>query len=333
MVAIWDYGSGEVFALSSRGLLVSCIVLAFSLGCCAQTQTGTTHPNSALPDATSSTRPIEVLIRSQYSVPPDYGIVFGTRSESSIAGFDTLPVTFVHQDKQTTVDFLISKDGSTLARLEKFDVNRNPALSIDVKGRPVRGNPDAKVEIINFDDLECPFCAILNNEILPETLEHYKGLIKIVYKDFPIEGHPWATHAAVDADCLAGLNASAYWAYVDYVHKHREEISGPQIDLTKSFQALDDIASKISDQSKATEPQLAMCLKQQDQSEVNSSLKLAGTLGVDAAPQMFVDGERLPAGVRPTSELWPAIDRALKAQGIEPPSPTVKTPNTGQASP
>jgi hypothetical protein len=59
---------------------------------------------------------------------------------------------------------------------------------------------------------------------------------------------------------------------------------------------------------------------------------LGSTLRLDAIPQMFVDGERLPAGARPTSELWPAIDRALKAHGIEPPSPTVKTTNLSQPS-
>lgn len=327
---MWDLGSGEVVALSYRGLLVSCVILALSLECRAQIQPATAAPSGASPGAPSNTRQIEVLIRSQYSVPPDYDIVFGARSGSGVADFDTLPVTFIHQGKVTNVNFLISKDGGTLARLEKFDIRRNPALSIDVSNRPVRGNPDAKVEIINFDDLECPYCALLNNQILPETLRHYKGLIKVVYKDFPLEGHPWATRAAVDADCLASLNSSAYWAYVDYVHKNTDEISGSQMDLSKAFQALDNIASKVGEQSKIAEPELAMCLKQQDESVVNSSLRLGRALGLEATPQVFVDGERLPAGARPTSELWPAIDRALKAQGIEPPPQTAKTTRAGQ---
>ena len=265
-------------------------------------------------------------------MPPDYDIVFGARSKSDTADFDTLPVTFVHQGKETKVEFLISKDGGTLARLEKFDIRKNPALYIDVNNRPIRGNPNAKVEIINFDDLECPFCALLNSETLPKTLDRYKGLIKIVYEDFPIEGHPWAMRAAVDANCLASFDPSAYWVYVDYVHNHRDEISRTRADLGKSFQTLDDIASKIGGQSSTTEPELAMCLKSQNQSVVNSSLKIAKTLGLEAVPQVFVDGERLPAGARPTSELWPAIDRALKAQGIEPPAQAASTNNEGKTS-
>jgi protein-disulfide isomerase len=304
--------------LSRIRLLVSCLVFTFMLGCGAQVHSGASDPRNSSKGNSSDERQIEVLLRSQFSVPPDYDIVLGAKSKSDIADFDTLPVTFVHQGKQETVNFLISKDGSTLARLEKFDIRKNPALSIDAHDRPVRGNANAKVEIVNFDDLECPYCAVLNSEILPKTLERYKGLIKIVYKDLPIEGHPWATRAAVDANCLASLSPSAYWAYVDYVHDHREEISGKQMDLPKSFKALDGIASRMM-QSKTAEPELTMCLNRQDQFVVNSSLKLAKTLGLEATPQLFVDGERLPAGARPTAELWPAIDHALKSHGIQPP--------------
>lgn len=319
--------------LRIRSILAPCYVLIFSLVSCAQVQRGSSLPSNGLHDSSSRTRQIEVLLRSQFSVPPDYEIVLGVKSKSNTTDFDTLPVTFVHEGKRTTANFLISKDGRTLARLEKFDIANNPALSIDVSGRPARGNPSAKVEIVNFDDLECPYCALLNSEILPKTLDHYKGLIKIVYKDFPIEGHPWATRAAVDANCLASLNSSAYWVYVDYVHNHREEISGRQMDLEKSFRTLDDIARKMGGQNKTAEPELAMCLKNQDQSVVNSSLRTAKTLGLEATPQVFVDGERLPAGARPTSELWPAIDRALKAQGIEPPSRTVNAKDAGSPNP
>ncbi len=315
--------------MSDRRLLVSCILLIFSLECCAQIKSGSPAANGTSRDAPSNARQIEVLLRSQYSVPPDYQVILGVGSGSDIPGFDTLPVTFVHEGKQTAVDFLISKDGGTLARLEKFEVKRNPAFSIDVSNRPVRGNIDAKVEVINFDDLECPYCAILNDEVLPETLDHYKGLIKIVYKDSPIDGHPWATRAAIDANCLASLNSSAYWAYVDYVHNNRAEVSGPQTELKRSFQVLDNIAIRIGGQNKVDESSLEMCLKRQDETIVNSSLNLGRALGVSGVPQVFVDGERLPAGARPTSELWPAIDRALKARGIEPPSPTVKTTNPG----
>ncbi len=267
-------------------------------------------------------RRVEVLIRSKFSVPPDYDVLIGGKTPSAIPGYDTLQVTLSHDGRQTSIDLLLSKDCKTVARLEKFDISKDPADAFEVEKRPVRGDASAKVEIVNFDDLECPFCARLNSELSQQTLEHYKGLIKIVYKDYPLDGHPWAMHAAVDANCLADLSAEAYWNFVDYVHGHGEDISGTQREPSQSYRALDSIAETISKKSRVDEAQLSICLKNQDGSVVNSSLKLGASLGIEGTPQMFVNGERLPAGARPTEELWPAINRALKAQGVQPPVTT-----------
>ena len=58
------------------------------------------------------------------------------------------------------MDFLVSKDGKTLIRMTKIDLTEDPYAAtmkkIDVAGRPVRGNPNAKVTIVNYDDFECP---------------------------------------------------------------------------------------------------------------------------------------------------------------------------------
>ena len=253
-------------------------------------------------------------------MPSGYEIIFGDKTRSEIPGYDILPVTFMNGSKQTTVNFLISKDCNTLARLDKFDISKDSALLIQVDGRPIRGDEAAKVEIINFDDLQCPYCARLNSELSIATMEHYKGLIKIVYKDYPMEEiHPWAMHAAVDADCLADLNAKAYWAYIDFVHGHGQDITGARFEPAKSFLALDHIADTFGAENKVDEAKLGICLKKQDETTVRSSLKLGESLGMNATPQMFVNGERLQSGARPVDELWPAIDRALKAEGIQPP--------------
>ncbi len=310
---------------------LSCLVFISAAAGIAQIATNT--PSAADRLSPSLDRRVELLIRSQFSVRPDYDITLGARTASETAGYDNLPVTFSHKGKQTTVDFLISKDGSTLERVEKFSTSINPAMSIDVDKRPVRGATTAKVEIINFDDLQCPYCGMLNNEILPQTMSHYKGLVKIVYKDYPLPGHPWAMRAAVDANCLATQSDSAYWAYVDFVHGHGQDISGANPNPARSFTDLDNIAGTIGKQSKVDGTQLALCLKKQDESVVNSSVKLGASLRIEGTPQVFVDGERLPSGAQPVDQLWPAIDRALKAQGIQPPAETPNTEAPASGSP
>ena len=310
-----------------RPLTVRLVVFCLSMLLFATGEAQSVPANSASPGPTATTleRRIELLIRSQFSVPPEFDILLGPRGKSKTDGFDTLPVTFIHDGKRTTIEFLVSGDGSSLGRLEQFDLRTNPFLSIDTAGRPIRGTPTARVEIINFDDLECPFCGMLNNEILPATIDHYRGLVKIVYKDYPLPNHPWAKHAAVDANCLATQNVSAYWSYVDFVHTHERDITGASSTIEKSFLDLDNIADTFGTKGSVNETQLAMCLKKQDASLVDQSLKLGASLGLEGTPQVFVDGERLPSGAQPVEKLWPAIDRALKAKGIEP--PPSKAPN------
>ena len=104
-------------------------------------------------------RKIAFMVRSQFAVPSDCDIDIESRAPSTTAGFDTLHVTLRRGAESATVDFLISSDDKTLVRMEKFDLNGNPALAINIQDRPIRGNPVAPVTIIGFDDLECPVCA------------------------------------------------------------------------------------------------------------------------------------------------------------------------------
>jgi glutaredoxin len=204
-------------------------------GCKAQTPPGT--QDLAL------RRHIEVMVRSQYSVPQDYDVTIGARKPSQIPGYDSLPITLTRGSNSTVIDFLLSTDGKTLARLETFDLAKDSVMSIDVTGRPIRGNPAAKVTVINFDDLECPYCARMHQTLFPATLDRYKDKVRFIYKDNPLppDMHPWAMHAAVNANCLAAQSGDVYWTYVDYLHSHGQEVSGEDRNLARSFDTLNRI--------------------------------------------------------------------------------------------
>ncbi len=308
-------------------LLAGLFALCLAAGCKAQPAS-----KNSLDPATA--RRVEVMIRTQYSLPPDFDVTAGTPTPSKYPGYDTLPIAISHGGKSQVVDFLISTDGKTLARFETFDVAKNPAFLIDITGRPIRGNPDAKVTVISFDDLECPFCARMHQELFPETMAHYKGMVRFIYKDFPLtEIHPWAMHAAVNADCLAAQNGDAYWNYVDYLHTHGEEITGPDRSLPKSFATLDRVARQEGMTDKLDQNKLNECIAKQDTSKVMASSKEAEDLGVQGAPALFVNGERIDGAV-PKEQLWMVIDRALRAAGETPPANAPAAPpatgGTGQ---
>jgi len=179
------------------------------------------HRITSRPSRYSAQPENRILVRSQFEVPPNVDVAIGATSKSEFPGFENLPITFSSNGKHTVVNFLLSSDGNTVARLERFDISHSPADMISIQNRPLRGTPDAKVTIVNFDDLECPYCARMHEQLFPATLDRYKGMVKFFYKDYPlVEIHPWAMHAAVNANCLAEQSPEAYWKFVDYVHSH-----------------------------------------------------------------------------------------------------------------
>jgi protein-disulfide isomerase len=311
--------------LSRIHLIAALLVICIAAGCKAQ---------SAPPQAVSLSpqqaavlnRHIQVMIRSQLNVSPDYNLNVGARKPSKFAGYDTLPVVFTHGFNDTYEEFLISTDNKTLAHLDKFDLANDPVESIDVTARPIRGNPDAKVTVISFDDLQCPYCGRMHQTLFPATLDHYKDNVRVIYKDYPlIDIHNWAMRAAVDANCLAEQSGDVYWKYVDYIHTHGQEISGPHNDTAKSHTMLDVLARQQAAQANLDFAKLDSCLAAQDESQVRASLRLAESLKVSVAPDLFINGERMD-GARPQDQLWMVIDRALRAAGIEPPPPPPPTP-------
>jgi hypothetical protein len=135
-----------------------------------------------LPTATDSkeevraslARQIKLVIRSQMNVPPDWEITVGERKPTTFPGYDTLEVSFDSGkalSQKQTISFLISKDSLTLARLSQYSLTEIPGTLINVSDRPIRGDQNAPVDVVVFDDLECPFCAQLHSHIFPDTLD------------------------------------------------------------------------------------------------------------------------------------------------------------------
>ena len=267
-------------------------------------------------------RRVELMIRGRSQVPPDYAISISEPAKSDVLGYDLITVIFsTTGNASRPLSFLLSSDGKTLAQFNKFDLSKDPKELVSAAGRPSRGGPEnAPVLIVGFDDLECPFCARMHAEIFPAILERYKNQVRIVYRDFPLDQHPWAMHAAVDANCLGASSPAGYWNFVDYVHAHSEEIAGTEKTPAKANQTLDKLTLDEGARQKLNHADLAACVQKQDDTRVKASIKEAEAdpLRVDSAPVLFINGEKME-GALPIETLYRIIDRALTAAGQTPP--------------
>ena len=294
------------------------LVLLFCLGCSAQ---------SLSPEMNQR---IERQVRAHFKVPDAVTVTLGALKPSEFSGYDTLPVTFEEGGQKNTFDFLLSKDGKKLLRLSNIDVSpegyaktlahdaetrRQQAdlmKKINVTGRPWRGAVSPKVTIIVYDDFQCPYCAVMYKTLFADGMKGYADQVRIIFKDYPLFGiHPWARHAAIDSNCLAEQSNDAYWAFADYVHANQKEISGPSRDTNAAFARLDNAALDVGKKHNLDGNVLQSCLKAQPDAPLNTSVKEADSLGVDATPTLFLNGVKV-SGALNEAELRQQIQAALR---------------------
>ncbi len=280
------------------------LLLGVCLGCVAQ---------STSPDLS---RKIERQVRSYYKIPPEVHLLVGTPSASSeLPNYESVTVTIDNAGKKQDLTFLVSKDHASMMRVIKFDLGKDPFAEtmskIDTSGRPARGAKASKVVVVNFDDFECPFCSRMHQTLFPQILKEYGDRVTFIYKDYPlVEIHPWATHAAVDANCLASQNSDAYWDFADYIHSNQREVNNEKTPSART-DALDRLTISQGQKHNLDVGKLQSCIKAQDETAVKASMKEAEGVGVDATPTLFINGQKLDGAV-PVSEVRAALDQALK---------------------
>ncbi len=86
---------------------------------------------------------------------------------------------------------------------------------VDAKVDHIRGNPKAKVSVIEYSDFECPFCS-RNHPTMRQILETYGDDVNWVYRHYPLPFHPNAQKAGEAVECAAELGGNdTFWEMTD----------------------------------------------------------------------------------------------------------------------
>jgi len=82
----------------------------------------------------------------------------------------------------------------------------------------IRGNPSAKVSIIEYGDFSCSFCG-RHHPTMKEIVEHYEGEVNWVFRQLPIFNMP----AAVASTCVGNISGNdTFWEYTDILMSDQE---------------------------------------------------------------------------------------------------------------
>lgn len=263
---------------------------------------------------------IERQVRATFNYPPYVDVTVGQRKPSTdFSGFDEIAVQLSFRGQSQNKQFLVSRDDKVLISTVKMDLTRDPQAEmmakINIEGRPVRGNKQARVTVVVFDDFQCPYCTRMHQSIV-EVLKTYGDRIKVIYKDYPLfEIHPWAERAALDSNCLARQSEGAYWDFADTVHFNPGQIKGDNRPLEGQLAELDRITIDAGKRHAVNAETLQKCIStQSSRTELTASVKEAEAVGVEATPAVIIDGMKIDGAI-PVEQLKMILDKELKALG------------------
>jgi len=160
----------------------------------------------------------------------------------------------------------------------------------------VYGNADAPITIVEFSDFECPYCQRWYDQVWTRLKEEYPDQVRLVYRDFPLPGHPNATPAAEAANCAG--EQEAYYAFHDLLFSGKMGLS---TDAYLSYAG--ELGLNLDD--------FKQCLEERRyQAEVEADLAWASELGVSSTPTFFINGIPL-VGAQPFEAFKQLIDLEL----------------------
>ena len=172
----------------------------------------------------------------------------------------------------------------------------------------VLGNPNAQVMLIEYSDLECPFCKDFHNT-MHALMNEYGGSGKVAwtYRHFPLtQLHPKAAKEAEASECAAEIGGNdIFWRYIDRVYEVTPSSNG--LDLEQ----LPIIAEELGLDRKRFE----QCLSSgKHAKKVSASFDEAIALGGRGTPHtiLMVGDSVVPLeGAQPLSAMRSAVEAVL----------------------
>lgn len=177
----------------------------------------------------------------------------------------------------------------------------------------ILGNPDAPIVIVEYSDIECPFCKQFHIT-MQQIMEEYgkDGQVAWVYRHFPLaQLHPNAPRLAEASECVAELaGEDAFWNFLD------EVFAVAPGNNSFPLNRLTETAAKVGTDSAAFDSCLASGRHQATiEGEFNEAIASGGQ-GTPHNILIVSNGEKIPvAGAQPYATMKSVIETILSEIG------------------
>ncbi len=171
----------------------------------------------------------------------------------------------------------LSKEQVFDAIINKYLEENTPPMTFEVKNTPAKGNPNAKVIMVEFADFQCPHCALMKN-IMKEVVEKHKNDVVLYFKQFPLPFHPYA--ALASKATLAANRQGSFWQMHDLIFDNQMKLDEA---IFKQFAAqLNLNVEKF--EADMNDPEL--------QKEIERNLIEGQQAGLTGTPTLFINGKQ-----------------------------------------
>lgn len=148
-----------------------------------------------------------------------------------------------------------------------------------------RGNPAADIVVIEYSDLECPFCKNFHQKFQKYIFNEQDGKVTWVFRHFPLERlHLKARAEALATECAFSIGGNdAFWKYTDELYRITPSNDG--LDLT--------LLPEMAIVAGLEKEEFTDCIERNPFNEIIDAHKLDGLKsGVDRTPSVLLWNKR-----------------------------------------
>lgn len=167
------------------------------------------------------------------------------------------------------------------------------------------GSDSAPVEIVEYSDFECPFCARFANLQMPAVRRQLieTGLVRWRFRDYPLPSHQFSRLAAHAAQCAG--EQGRFWEMHDALYANHSAWAQTGRDPTRLF-------NERAEQSGVEMGAYRTCMESnRHAARIEAARQEGEARGVGGTPTFFVNGARF--GGAPTSDGFKAVVDSITA--------------------
>lgn len=195
-------------------------------------------------------------------------------------------------------------DNSEIAKkIEEYE--KGPDLGLTANGSASIGKSDAPITIVKYADFNCGHC-LHTSHILHTVLAEYDGMVRVIYKNFPLDGscnrlisqpRPGAS------SCIAAIAAIC----ADKQGKFEPMYRGLYDNTEKGVGHTASTVLNLANQLSLNSSQLKSCMGSKEaQNQLSAEIEEAAKLDIQSTPSLFINGKRIDAGT-PNPEFLKAL--------------------------